>query len=489
MDMTMLNLLRFYCLFACVCMISIGASASGQTVPASVFFVANEGQWQGEFAYRYDGGGGSWFITREGLTIDLRQYEKAKHLDPFDRDPFGDREPENRLMKGHVLKVNLVNANPDAEMQATDKLSSYSNYFLGRDSTKWRSRVGHYQKVTAKEVWPGIDVEYLAKPEGVEMVFRVQPGADISKIQVEYEGLDAPLSVDGRGNLVLNTSLGSLTEKAPFAYQIESRRQSEVPVHYELSGNSYHFIVDRHDNNRELVIDPLIYSSFFGGDETDGFYDSDLDADENLIMVGVTSSTNLPVTPGAYQDERHSWGDVMIAKFDASGQILLFCTYLGGNGSDHVNCCKATSNGTICMAGYIESSFADTWPLTINAIDTIFGGGTEAFLSCMSEDGTELFFSSYFGGNSDDAFRDMDKDSENNIYLTGYSRISGFPTTPDALYEDTLGAVVLKFDPIDFSLLYSTMIPGEREAHGDKISVITEGEVWISGGSLGGGCH
>jgi len=92
----------------------MAAFASGQTIPPSVFFVANEGQWPGEFAYRYDGGGGSWFITKTGLTIDLKQYE----VSPQNGLPFGgteggtlaDREPENRLVKGHVLKVNLVDA-------------------------------------------------------------------------------------------------------------------------------------------------------------------------------------------------------------------------------------------------------------------------------------------------------------------------------------------------------------------------------------------
>jgi hypothetical protein len=43
----------------------------------AVFFVANEGQWPGDFAYRYEGGGGAWFITRSGLTIDLKQYDSA----------------------------------------------------------------------------------------------------------------------------------------------------------------------------------------------------------------------------------------------------------------------------------------------------------------------------------------------------------------------------------------------------------------------------
>jgi hypothetical protein len=387
-----------------------------------------------------------------------------------------------------VLKINFLNANPSPEILGEDKLSSYSNYFLGRDSTKWRSWVGHYRKVVAKEVWPGIDVEYRVQPEGVETVFRVKPGADVSQIKVEYEGLDAPLAVDSRGDLILQTSLGKVHEKAPYAYQSERRRQVDVPVQYRLlNDSSYSFSVSEFKTNRELVVDPLLYSSFFGGDQTDIFYDSDLDSDGNIVIVGKTSSSNLPVTPGAYQEIRHSWGDVMVAKFDATGQSLLTCTYIGGNGSDKVRCCQVIDNGTICLAGVIASSPGDTWPLTANALDTIFGGSYEAFLSCLSGDGTELLFSSYLGGSGFDLLFDMDRDDENNIYITGESRVSGFPTTPDALYADTVGAVVLKFDPMEFDLLYSTMIPGSTRAFGRRISVVAENDVWISGRSFGGG--
>ena len=104
----------------------------------------------------------------------------------------------------------------------------YSIYFLGRYSTKWRSRVSHYQNTIVSEIWQGIDVEYRADQQGVETIYHVKPGADPTQIQMEYLGLDAPLRVDAQGNLILATSLGDVKEKAPFAFQQESRTQEVV---------------------------------------------------------------------------------------------------------------------------------------------------------------------------------------------------------------------------------------------------------------------
>jgi hypothetical protein len=61
-------------------------SANFALADPAVFFVANEGQWPGDFAFRYEGGGGAWFVTRTGLTIDLKQYSspvRSARLDAF----------------------------------------------------------------------------------------------------------------------------------------------------------------------------------------------------------------------------------------------------------------------------------------------------------------------------------------------------------------------------------------------------------------------
>ncbi|MBU1637768.1 hypothetical protein KKC97_08905, partial [bacterium] len=100
-----------------LCLVFLVSLSSARTGSHSAFFVANEGQWPGEFAFRYDGGGGSWFVTKDGLTIDLKQYEVSPQTGfggteggYSNHDPFRDREPEPRSVKGHVLKVNLIGA-------------------------------------------------------------------------------------------------------------------------------------------------------------------------------------------------------------------------------------------------------------------------------------------------------------------------------------------------------------------------------------------
>ena len=249
------------------------SSGAGQRVSPGVFFVANEGQWDGDFSFRCDLGNAAYFVTTSGLTIDLREhnsphYPPTKWGEDSDFPPFhggkskgelsseagvsvppveerdldhrviGQTRPES-VVKGHVLRLTFLNANPHPEIIGEEKLASYSNYFLGRDSCRWKGHVGNYAKVIAKDVWPGIDVEYSAQAEGVETVYRVKPGADPAMIAIQYEGLDAPLSVDANGSLLLQTSLGIVKEQAPFAYQIVNGRQVEVRVQYRVTGSEH----------------------------------------------------------------------------------------------------------------------------------------------------------------------------------------------------------------------------------------------------------
>ncbi|MBU1983077.1 hypothetical protein KJ815_01580 [bacterium] len=228
-----------------------------------------------------------------------------------------------------MLRLNFVNGDPCPELVGEGRISSYSNYFLSSDSTKWRGRVPHYEKVIAKEVWPGVDVEFRPCAEGVETLFRVGPGGDLSRIVLEYEGLEAPLRVDGGGNLVLSTSLGDLHEKAPFAYQVEGRLQKSVPVQFRLLSESrYGFTCEGADPRRELVIDPLVYGSFLGGEGPDLVLDLAVSGDGCLIIGGKTEADDFPVTPGAYQTETEA-PCAFVCRLAPGGDSLVFSTYFG----------------------------------------------------------------------------------------------------------------------------------------------------------------
>ena len=188
-------------------------------LPKSSFFVANEGQWEGAFAFRYRGGGAMWFITPEGITIDFRQYEGKLPRRGMDGMWPEREEPEPKTVRGHMLKLSYVDASQNYEIIGEDKLSHYSNYFNGADSCQWRTRVGHYQKVIAKNVWPGVDVEYRIAPEGIESVYHLAAGVDPAGVKISYEGLDVPFKKESPGNLILEKSLGEGGEKAPILWQ------------------------------------------------------------------------------------------------------------------------------------------------------------------------------------------------------------------------------------------------------------------------------
>ena len=288
------------------CGLSVAALCLAGTPPASQtdFFVQNEGQWDGAFSFRYEGSGATYYLTATGMTIDL--HESSPRTPPSPEDdgrhapsatflheagvwpsPYsiGGRQDmrfppvtgghrgvsslagaRGGLVKGHVLRLSFLNANPSPQLIGEDKLSSYSNYFLSRDSCKWRSRVGHFQRVIARDVWPGIDVEYASNDRGVETIYHIHPFADASLIQLRYEGQDAPLAVDANRCLQLQTSLGIVAEQAPFAYQDVAHHQEEIACHYEITDQkTYRLALGPYDATHEVMIDPqLVYSSYWG---------------------------------------------------------------------------------------------------------------------------------------------------------------------------------------------------------------------------------
>ncbi len=177
------------------------------------YFIANEGQWEGDFQFKCEVGSTIYYITPHGMTVDFRspsfpssplggqggvkcqaaqpivQFKLAAagvFTCPANRDHPRPRHPNPLCVR--ISRAVVSRPCRKGLPSGTNKLPHYSNYFLSSDSTKWRSRVGHFENVIVPEVWPGIDVEYRADKQGVETIYHVQPGADPTQIQMEYIG-------------------------------------------------------------------------------------------------------------------------------------------------------------------------------------------------------------------------------------------------------------------------------------------------------------
>lgn len=497
-------------LFLCA-VVTIGKAQEKVTPPQSMFFVANEGQWEEPVLFKLSGGGTTWFVTSTGMTMDIKEAVGTWHALSESKDghgmpcPYEDSKPE--IIRGHVLRMNFVNANPNPHYEGQDKLASYSNYFIGRDKCKWKSFVRHYQRVVAYEVWPGIDVEYSVTPPippaggeesyfppvyggtkggGVEILYHVKPRADISQIIIAYEGLDAPLRVDNEGNLILQTSLGEVKEKAPVAYQTEGKTLKQIPIHFKiLSNNRYSLQCEVYDSEKELVIDPLLYSTYFGGGN--GVFDFAHDPQNNFVLTGETDSELFPVSSGAYQVDFAGIEDCFVTELTADGRQIVYSTYIGGSDVDGAISCVVDNQGSVYSAGV---TYSTDWPLTNDAFDTTFAGLCEGIFCKLSPDGSILEFSSYLGGAGMETILDLALDTlSREIYMTGplwQLSTHDFPLSSNALFPTSLGnpSFFSVYSPASSSLVYSSLFPCEVDSSqidASRIIPIGNGQIWISG--------
>ncbi|MDM7266268.1 MAG: choice-of-anchor U domain-containing protein, partial [Aquificaceae bacterium] len=118
------------------------------------------------------------------------------------------------------------------------------------------------------------------------------------------------------------TELGEIVFTKPVAYQEIGGKRVEVPVSYKVAKVDnkvvYGFEVGNYDKSKELVIDPLVQSTYLGGSGYDRAFDMDLDSSGNVYVAGYTISNDFPTTTGAY-DTTYNGGsyDAFIAKFDS----------------------------------------------------------------------------------------------------------------------------------------------------------------------------
>jgi hypothetical protein len=231
----------------------------------------------------------------------------------------------------------------------------------------------------------------------------------------------------------------------------------------------------------------LEYLIYLGGAGADEGARIAVDGSGNAYVTGSTRSDDFPATPGAYQVglAGDDYSDAFVAKLNSSGGTI-YCTYLGGTSWDFGYGIAVDSSGNAYVTGYTaEYDYTPSANFPIrNAYQSSFGGGdTDAFVTRLSTDGSDLVYSTFLGGNSDDYGFGIAADSEGSAYVTGIAG-AGFPTTAGAYQENNAGwsdAFVSKFPSTGRRLLYSTFLGGEEVDSGADIAVDSSGNAYIAG--------
>ena len=115
--------------------------------------------------------------------------------------------------------------------------------------------------------------------------------------------------------------------------------------------------------------------------------------------------------------------------------VLSYSTYLGGAGTDKANAIAVDGNGSAYVTGYTDST---DFPVSGGVVRPISGGGVDAFVTKLNSTGSAIVYSTYLGGNGDDRGFSIAVDGSGDVYVTGYTNTTDFPTTPGA-YRTTFG--------------------------------------------------
>jgi len=178
-------------------------------------------------------------------------------------------------------------------------------------------------------------------------------------------------------------------------------------------------------------------------------------------VTGYTFSTDFPTTGGAYDTNQNGSYDVFVSKLDGNLTSLLASTYLGGLSTDGGYSIALDTSGNIYVTGQTNSI---NFPMSGSvAYDAFLNGSFDVFVSKLNGKLTSLLASTYLGGSSIDVGNSLTLDASGNVYVTGSTSSSDFPTTTGA-YDTSFGSYnifVSKLDGNLANLLASTYLVGQ----------------------------
>jgi hypothetical protein len=235
----------------------------------------------------------------------------------------------------------------------------------------------------------------------------------------------------------------------------------------------------------------LVYSTYLGGTYDDLPYGIALVGSGILMIAGTTQATNFPTTAGAYDTTHNGGRDAFIAKLNSSGTALFYSTYLGGASDDYGLAIAVDGGGSAYVTG---GTYSSGFPTTAGAFDATYNGGPDVFVTKINTAGSALVYSTFLGGTSasgEEKGVGIALDGSSNIYVTGATTSTDFPTTAgayDTVYNGgSYDAFMAKFNPTGTALVYSTYLGGTGNDLGWGIRVDAEGNAYTAGYHNSGG--
>lgn len=378
-------------------------------------------------------GGMAFFLQKQGYKVFLNDAAELKAIQDYygghslktgDGDPYHagqinqgskDKVVIPKLgLHSHAYEVTFPNSSANPVIVPDKMVDTYNNYYLSKDRTKWATHCRIYQAVLYKNIYPNIDVRYYTNAGQLKYDIIVNPGGDISKIALKFDGVDG-LSLKN-GNLIVKTSVGNVTELSPVAYQVDGKGRADVDVKFVLSGNTIYFQTGSFSKTGTLIIDPtLIFSSLSKSLADNWGYTATYDNSGNFYAGGIVFGNGYPTANGPSYQPDFAGGansnninghDIGIIKLSPNGVTKLYATYLGGSGNEQPHSMIVDNEDNLIVAGRTNSPDFPTTSSTIGP-----GGKFDIFIAKFSPDGSVLIGSRKIGGTENDGVNIQPKET------------------------------------------------------------------------------
>ena len=453
------------------------ARIAGEYGQLPLAFELNQGQSDARVRFLARGAGYSLFLTADEAVLALRP--AGQRAESASGRP---ARTDTRPVTPAIVRLALAGANPMPAVEGLDPQPGRSHYLIGNDPGRWQRNVARFGKVKYHQVYPGVDVVYYGNQHQLEYDFIVAPGVDPRQIQLVPSGVEA-LHLDAQGNLVLETAQGDVVQHKPVIYQELDGERLPIDGRYALLDKQrVGFAIGRYDARLPLVIDPVLgYSTYLGGNDQDYGQGIAVDASGNAYVIGTTFSTNFPMANARQPASGGGMSDVFVSKLNASGNALVYSTYLGGSDEDVGAGIAIDGAGNAYVAGHTVSN---DFP-TVAPLQSVHTGVYDGFVAKLDASGGSLLYSTYLGGNAGAQVRAIAVDASGNAYVTGLTYSTNFPVV--AAPQPTFGggsfgdAFVSKLNAAGNALAYSTYLGGNGEEDGRGIAVDGAGNATVVG--------
>jgi hypothetical protein len=346
---------------------------------------------------------------------------------------------EERQVESYRMDVTLTGADANAVVIAEDEQVYYERYYL--PGCPQEGIEAHtFNKITYKNIYPGIDWVLYIKGDKLEHEFVVKEGGNAADIKLKYDG-QTSLKINNDGSITAITPMGVICEQAPVCYTAEGKI---APSSFRLKND----VLSYELNTRgAVIIDPvLLWGTYYGPDSTTlEFYDIACDRTGHIYGGGLSWAATDVATTGSFQATYGGGCDAFLVKFDTSG-ARLWATYYGGTSGDWGVGVACDTDGMIYLEGTTGSPGMST-PGTQQVLPG--GGGWDGFIAKFTPSGARVWCT-YNGGSGTNYNGSIACDKLGHVYVAGVTNDNNNTGTPGSYHPTKAGG----YD--DYLIQYNT---------------------------------